>query len=81
MIKTLLTISLLSTTIYAKNINQQECKNLGKNFIFSSKECIQYATYEGEEKDKLIVVIHGAWKEGANTLAVYKPYAENIGHL
>ena len=78
MLKTLLTISLLATTIYAKEINKERCQKLGKNYIFTGGECINYAKFDGEKSDKLIVLIHGAWKEGANTLAVYKPYAENI---
>ncbi len=78
MLKTLLTISLLSTTIYAKEINKEQCQKLGNSYIFSGGECINYAKFDGEKSDKLIVLIHGAWKEGANTLAVYKPYAENI---
>ena len=78
MFKTILAISLLATTIYAKEINKEQCQKLGESYIFSGGECINYAKFDGEKSDKLIVLIHGAWKEGANTLAVYKPYAENI---
>ena len=77
--KKLITFLLISISIInAKSINADACKNLKGKHIFSGGECIEYAVFEGEESDKLVVLIHGAWKEGADTLAVYKPYAEAI---
>ena len=77
--KILLTsIALYTSLLFAKNISHQECQNLKGNYIWSGGECIEYASFLGEAKDKLIVTIHGAWKEGADTLSRYKLFAENL---
>ena len=79
MLKKYFLVSILAIlSLNAKNITKNECLKLSGNYIFSAKECIQYAYFEGEKKDKLIVIIHGAWKEGTDTLAHYKPFAENL---
>lgn len=64
--------------VYSKTITQKECQQLKGNFIFAGGECLEYAAFKGDKKDKLIVIIHGAWKEGTNTLARYKPFAESL---
>jgi len=76
--KILLSLLSLSILVFSKPITEQKCNNKKGEYIFSGGECIEYASFEGESKDKLIVIIHGAWKEGTNTLARYKPFAENI---
>lgn len=74
----LISIVALFSVLGAKTISKAECNALKGEYIFSGGECIEYAAFEGEKKGKLIVAIHGAWKEGSNTLARYKPFAENI---
>ncbi len=77
--KYLLILSILFNALaFGKPINKKECINLKGSFIYSAGECIEYALFKGEVKNKLIVLIHGAWREGANTLSRYKPFAENI---
>ncbi len=78
--KQLLFIAMILSTslLYSKTITKNTCQNLKGNYIWSSGECIQYAFYPGEKKDILLVTIHGAWKEGADTLSRYKLFAENL---
>jgi len=78
--KQLLLIAMILSTslLFSKTITKNRCQNLKGNYIWSSGECIQYAFYPGEKKDTLIVTIHGAWKEGADTLSHYKLFAENL---
>lgn len=68
----------LLAIINAKSISKEQCSNLKGSYIFSGGECIHFASFEGEVKDKLIVTVHGAWKEGADTLSRYKTFAENL---
>jgi len=76
--KYLLILLLLLNLLFSKSVTKTECQKLKGNFIFAGGECLEYAAFDGEKKDKLIVIIHGAWKEGTNTLARYKPFAESL---
>ena len=69
---------ILVASLFSKTITEKECSQLKGKYIFAGGECIEYAEYKGEKKDKLIVIIHGAWKEGTNTLERYKPFAETL---
>jgi len=78
MLRILLLGLLLTLSLSSKTVTQQECTTLQGEFIFSGGECIEYGAFTGETKKRLIVIVHGAWKEGTNILARYKPFAENI---
>merc|ERR1711879_292628 len=62
----------------AKKINEDECKDLGEDFIFAGGECIEYRTFEGDSNDHIMVIVHGTWDEGTNTLGRYGPFAESM---
>jgi len=67
-----------TSLLISNPINKKECQNQKGHYIWSGGECIEYANYAGNVKKKLIVIIHGAWKEGADTLSHYKLFAENL---
>lgn len=71
-------IFLLSLSLEAKKINQDQCSKLGDNFIFAGGECIEYKAYKGDSTDRIIVIVHGTWDEGTNTLGRYAPFAETM---
>lgn len=68
----------LSFNLIASNISNEDCISKGEGFIFAGGECIQFVEYEGELENKLIVIIHGTWDEGTNTLGRYAPFAETL---
>ncbi|MGK0256545.1 MAG: putative esterase [Arcobacteraceae bacterium] len=71
--------SLFTTSIYASNlVNEEQCKVKGAEYIFAGGECIQYYVSKGDKDSELNIVVHGTWEEGTNTLARYRPYAENL---
>lgn len=63
---------------FAKNVSKQDCEQKGEGFIYAGNECINYAMFEGDDNDKLIVIVHGTWDEGSNVLGRYAPFAENL---
>ncbi|MGB1227446.1 MAG: alpha/beta hydrolase [Poseidonibacter sp.] len=63
---------------FAKEVSVQECEEKGDGFIFAGTECINYAMFEGDDNDKLIIIVHGTWDEGSNVLGRYAPFAENL---
>lgn len=67
---------LLSLSLEAKEISKAECTK--DNFIFAGGECIEYRAFKGEISDKIIVIVHGTWDEGTNTLGRYAPFAETM---
>lgn len=74
----LLMITLFSLSLNAKKIDKNECDNLGDNFIFAGGECIEYRAFEGESTEKIVIIVHGTWDEGTNTLGRYAPFAESL---
>ena len=68
----------LALNLQAKNIDSKECNNLGEDFIFAGGECIEYRTFEGDSNDHIMVIVHGTWDEGTNTLGRYGPFAESM---
>jgi alpha-beta hydrolase superfamily lysophospholipase len=71
-------IMLVTTSLYSNMVLKKQCEKKEGNFIFAGKECINYFIEEGDRKDILNIIIHGAWKNGTNTLARYSPFASNI---
>lgn len=69
---------LLGVSIQAKQIDQNECTNLGNNFIFAGGECIEHRTFKSDGSDHIMVIVHGTWDEGTNTLGRYAPFAETM---
>ncbi|PLY05334.1 MAG: alpha/beta hydrolase [Arcobacter sp.] len=82
MLKKILLLSVLAflfvSNAYAKKVSQDECSLKGEYFIFAGDECIEFRAFEGETKDHIIVIVHGTWDEGTNTLGRYAPFAETI---
>ncbi|WP_122894064.1 alpha/beta hydrolase [Arcobacter peruensis] len=80
MLKKVLFLLLVVTASFsfAKNVSKQDCEQKGEGFIFAGNECINYAMFEGDDNDKLIVIVHGTWDEGSNVLGRYAPFAENL---
>jgi len=68
----------VSISLNAKEIQESQCKELGDNFIFSSNECIEYASFEGDSNEHIMIIVHGTWDEGTNTLGRYAPFAETM---
>ena len=68
----------LSNSLYAKNISKKECEQMGENFMFTSEECIEFSSFEGDDNEHIIVIVHGTWDEGTNTLGRYEPFAETM---
>ena len=75
---TLIALMLLSLNLQANKIDMKECKELGENFIFAGGECIEYKMFEGESNEHIIIIVHGTWDEGTNTLGRYAPFAESM---
>ena len=68
----------LALNLEAKKIDVNECKNLGENFIFAASECIEYRSFEGDTNEHIIIIVHGTWPDGSNTLGRYAPFAETM---
>ncbi len=68
----------LVLSLEAKKINEAECSSLGEDFIFAGGECIEYRIFEGETNNHIMVIVHGTWDEGTNTLGRYAPFAETM---
>ncbi|WP_321471363.1 alpha/beta fold hydrolase [Halarcobacter sp.] len=72
----LLLVFVFSLTLEANKISKEECTK--DNFIFAGGECIEYRAYKGESNDRIVVIVHGTWDEGTNTLGRYAPFAETM---
>jgi len=77
-IKIISFIFIFSLSLNAIEITKEECNNKEDNYIYSGGECINFITYEGEDNEDIIVLVHGTWKEGTNILGRYNTFAENI---
>ncbi|MBU0631874.1 alpha/beta fold hydrolase [bacterium] len=78
----LLVVSLfLSANTLADTVSQQQCDIKGSGFIFAGGECIAYKEAKGDKEGSLTIVVHGTWKEGANVLARYATFADDLAML
>ena len=59
--------------VSAKEITENMCNEKEEGFIYAGNECINYAMFEGDDNDKLIIIVHGTWDEGSNVLGRYAP--------
>ena len=80
MLKNILVMVLFFSTsfLFSKTISSEECQQKEDGFIYAGGECINYAMFEGDDNDKLIIIVHGTWDEGSNVLGRYAPFAENV---
>lgn len=80
MLKNILVMFLFLSTslLFSKTITKEECNQKEDGFIYAGDECINYAMFEGDDNDKLIIIVHGTWDEGSNVLGRYAPFAENV---
>ncbi|QKF82106.1 alpha/beta hydrolase [Halarcobacter ebronensis] len=67
-----------SLSLEAKKISESECLATEENFIYAGGECVEYRAYKGDSDDKIIIIVHGTWDEGTNTLGRYAPFAETL---
>ena len=75
--KKLLLLVFISLTLYSKTITKEQCSSID-DMIFIQNECINYFVEEGDVEGKLNIIVHGAWKDGTNTLARYTPFASTL---
>jgi len=80
MLKNILIAAMLFSTsfLFSKTVTNQECSDKGEGYIYAGGECINYAMLEGDDNDRLIIIVHGTWDEGSNVLGRYAPFAENL---
>ena len=64
--------------LFGSTISKEACDAKEGEFIYAGGECINYAIYEGDDNEKLIIIVHGTWDEGANVLGRYAPFAETL---
>ena len=75
--KKILLLLIVSLTLYSKTITKEQCASMD-DMIFIQNECINYFVEEGDSDGKLNIIVHGAWKDGTNTLARYTPFASTL---
>jgi predicted esterase len=63
---------------FAKEITEKMCNENDEGFIYAGNECINYEMFEGDDNERLIIIVHGTWDEGSNVLGRYSSFAENI---
>lgn len=68
----------IAVNLNAKNIDENQCEELGDDFIFAGGECIETRSFEGDSNDHIMIIVHGTWDEGTNTLGRYAPFAETM---
>lgn len=76
--KIILMVALFVGSIFASSVSKEACVKKGENFIFAGNECINYAIFEGDDNERLNIIVHGTWDEGSNTLGRYAPFAETL---
>ncbi|OPX26575.1 MAG: hypothetical protein DRG11_03200 [Epsilonproteobacteria bacterium] len=74
--KNILIVLVFISPIFSSNI-ESKCEKK-PNHIYIAPECIELSTAIGEQKDSLIVLLHGMWKEGANVLGIYSSFAQDL---
>lgn len=62
----------------AEKIDATKCGTLGEDFIFAGGECIETRSFEGDSNEHIMIIVHGTWDEGTNTLGRYAPFAETM---
>lgn len=68
----------LSVSLNAAKITETQCVELGDDFVFAGGECIETRTFEGDSNEHIMIIVHGTWPEGSNTLGRYAPFAETM---
>ena len=63
---------------FASEVTKEDCNKKGDGFIYAGGECINYAMFEADDNNRLIIIVHGTWDEGSNVLGRYAPFAENL---
>ncbi|HIP11438.1 MAG TPA: alpha/beta hydrolase [Arcobacter sp.] len=76
--KYLLLVFVIASSMLSATVSQKQCDTKGEGYIFAGAECIQFVEFEGDVEGSLNIVVHGAWKDGTNTLARYAPFAETL---
>ncbi|OPX26851.1 MAG: hypothetical protein B1H07_03315 [Campylobacteraceae bacterium 4484_166] len=74
--KNLIIVLVFVSTIFATGL-KTDCEKKS-NFLYIKPECIQTYTAIGEQKNSLIVLLHGMWKPGANVIGIYGSFAEDL---
>ena len=59
-------------------VTKTQCDEKGEEYLFAGNECMQLSTFEGDDNEHVIVLIHGSWKPGTNILGRYAPFAETL---
>jgi pimeloyl-ACP methyl ester carboxylesterase len=70
-------VSALAISSYA-GVSQADCDAKGDEYLFAGNECMQLKTFEGDDNEHIVVLIHGSWKAGTNILGRYAPFAETL---
>lgn len=65
-------------SLQANKIDKKQCNEMGENFIFTGGECLEFVSFEGESNEHIMLIVHGIWDEGTNTLGRYAPFAESM---
>lgn len=78
MLKKVLLLVLICSFMWAEKITEDMCNKKDEGFVYAGNECINYEMFEGDDNDKLIIIVHGTWDEGSNVLGRYAPFAENV---
>ncbi len=68
----------LALNLEAKKIDESTCSSMGEGFIFAGGECIETRAFEGDDNNHILILVHGVWDEGSNTLGRYGPFAESM---
>jgi predicted esterase len=59
----------------------EACAAKGEKFIYAGGECIQTYTAKGEREGELTILVHGTWDKGANTIARYATFADDMNMI
>lgn len=74
----LVSVFIFALGLNAAKVSHEECIEKGEEFLFAGGECIQYFASEGETEGSLIILVHGTWPDGTNTLGRYSTFAETV---
>lgn len=59
-------------------VSKEQCASKGEEYIFAGGECIEFVENEGDIEGSLIIIVHGTWDAGTNTLGRYAPFGETL---
>lgn len=68
----------LALNLQAGKIDEAKCTSLGEDFVFAGGECVETRSFEGDTNEHIMILVHGVWDEGTNTLGRYEPFAETM---